>query len=140
MIALREINIIKLFNRSINKKFSENYLSEDYHLKSVIPIWVLVLRTSGSYLFSKNPDDPKAQFGASAYKSSKEACFKSRRFPIEIVKSAFGKYKLEYGFFWVCDNGMLAYLKTLKSQMRWEVFGDVEMKWSLQKFTVPRRS
>jgi len=65
MIALREINIIKLFNRSINKKFSENYLSEDYHLKSVIPIWVLVLRTSGSYLFSKNPDDPKAQFGAS---------------------------------------------------------------------------
>jgi len=47
MIALREINIIKLFNRSINKKFSENYLFEDYYLKSGIPIWVLVLRTSG---------------------------------------------------------------------------------------------
>jgi len=48
MIALREINIIKLFNRSTIKKFSKNYLFEDYHLKSVIPVWVLVLRTSGS--------------------------------------------------------------------------------------------
>jgi len=32
MIGLRKINIMRLFNRSINKKSYENHLFEDYHL------------------------------------------------------------------------------------------------------------
>jgi hypothetical protein len=34
---------------SILKEGCENYLFEDYHWKSGIPIWILALRTSGSY-------------------------------------------------------------------------------------------
>jgi hypothetical protein len=37
-----------MWNESTNKKPCENYLFEDYHLKSDIPIWIFALWTSGS--------------------------------------------------------------------------------------------
>jgi hypothetical protein len=42
-----ELMIPEVPNLSILKKGCENYLFEDYHLKSGILIWILTLKTTG---------------------------------------------------------------------------------------------
>jgi len=37
----------QFFNKSIKKSLLENYLFEDYQWKSGIPVWNLILKTSG---------------------------------------------------------------------------------------------
>jgi hypothetical protein len=43
----------------------------------------------------------------------------------KVKENANGKYGVGYGYFWVCHNAMLSYLKTWKRQMRFRVFGDI---------------
>ena len=57
----------------------------------------------------------------------------------KVKENSNGKYNMGYGFFWVCHNAMLSYLKTWQRQMRWRVFGDIEDEMVLSKIHSSRR-
>jgi hypothetical protein len=57
----------------------------------------------------------------------------------KVRENANKKYGNGYGYFWVCHNAMLSYLKTWKRQMRWRVFGDIEDEGFASKIYSSRR-
>jgi hypothetical protein len=57
----------------------------------------------------------------------------------KVKEGANGKYSVGYGYFWVCHNAMLSYLKTWKRQTRWRVFGDIEDEMVLSRIHSSRR-
>ncbi len=51
----------------------------------------------------------------------------------KVKENANERYGIGYGYFWVCHNAMLSYLKTWRRQTRWRVFGDIEDEMVLSR-------
>ncbi len=57
----------------------------------------------------------------------------------KVKENANERYGIGYGYFWVCHNAMLSYLKTWRRQTRWRVFGDIEDEMVLSRIHSSRR-
>jgi hypothetical protein len=57
----------------------------------------------------------------------------------KVKENANEKYGNGYGYFWVCHNAMLSYLKTWQRQMRSRVFWDIEDERVASKIYASRK-
>jgi hypothetical protein len=57
----------------------------------------------------------------------------------KVKENANEKYGNGYGYFWVCHNAMLSYLKTWQRQMRSRIFWDIEDERVASKIYASRR-